>query len=66
MARKYKRLTYFDRRQIERLCKADKGVREIAQAMGVHRATMYHELQRGGAGGGDLKKYSADMAQRAI
>lgn len=66
MARKYKRLSYEDRRTIEAMCRSGKKADEIAAALDVHRATVYHELQRGGAGGGNRKQYSADMAQRAI
>lgn len=66
MARKYKRLSYEDRKEIEAMCKAGKKAREIAEAMNVHRATIYHELDRGGAANGKRQQYSADMAQRAI
>lgn len=66
MARKYKRLSYEDRKTIEEMCWNGKKADEIAAAMDVHRATIYHELQRGGAGGGNRQQYSADMAQRAI
>lgn len=41
MARKYKRLSYEDRKEIEAMCKAGKKVSEIAAAMDVHRATVY-------------------------
>ena len=63
MARKYKRLNYEDRKAIEAMCKR---AEEIAEAMDVHRATIYHELKRGGAENGNRKQYSADMAQKAI
>lgn len=66
MARKYKRLNYEDRKAIEAMCKQGKRAEEIAEAMDVHRATIYHELKRGGAENGNRKRYSADMAQRAI
>ena len=66
MARKYTRLNYENRKTIEKMCKAGKRAEEIAEAMNVHRATIYHELQRGGAGNGNRHEYSADMAQRAI
>lgn len=66
MARKYKRLSYEDRRTIEAMCRSGKKADEIAAALDVHRATVYHELQRGGAGHGRRQQYSADMAQRAI
>ena len=51
MPRKYKRLSYEDRKTIEEMCRNGKKADEIAEAMDVHRATIYHELQRGGAGG---------------
>lgn len=66
MARKYKRLNYEDRRRIEAMCKSGKRVAEIAEATGVHRATIYTELERGGAGHGRWQQYSADTAQKAI
>lgn len=66
MARKYKRLGYEDRKAIERMCKSGIKVDGIAEAMNVHRATIYHELQRGGAGGGNREQYSAELAQRTI
>ena len=51
MARKYKRLNYEDRKAIEAMCKQGKRAEEIAEAMDVHRATIYHELKRGGTEG---------------
>ena len=66
VARKYKRLNYEDRKAIEAMCKQGKRAEEIAEAMDVHRATIYHELKRGGAENGNRKQYSADMAQKAI
>ena len=66
MARKYKRLNYEDRKAIEAMCKQGKRAEEIAEAMDVHRATIYHELKRGGAENGNRKQYSADMALKAI
>lgn len=55
MARKYKRLNYEDRKAIEAMCKQGKRAEEIAEAMDVHRATIYHELKRGGAENGNRK-----------
>lgn len=66
MARKYKRLSYEDRQRIEAMCKDDKKVDKIAEVVGVHRATIYHELARGGAENGNRQQYSAEIAQRAI
>ena len=62
MARKYKRLNYEDRKAIEAMCKQGKRAEEIAEAMDVHRATIYHELKRGGAENGNRKQYSADIS----
>lgn len=55
-----RRLNYEDRQKIEFM--AAKGVRviEIAESIGVHRATIYNELKRGGT------PYKADEAQRRI
>ncbi len=66
MARKYKRLSYTDRKNIEQMCKTGRKAEEIAEAMGVHRATIYHELQRGGAGSGNRQQYNAELAQQTI
>ena len=43
-----KRLNYADRQRIESMKKSGAKVTEIAQAVGVHRATIYNELKRGG------------------
>lgn len=66
MARKFKKLNYEDRKKIEAMCKENVKVIEMAKEMGVHRATIYHELTRGGAANGKRKLYSAEVAQRAI
>ncbi len=58
--KKYKRLTYEDRKKIEKLIQAGQTVDQIALIIGVHSATMYRELARGG------EPYRADVAQRAI
>ncbi len=51
---------YQDRKKIEEMEKAGKKVTEIAEAIGVHRATIYNELRRGGV------PYNADIAQRTV
>lgn len=66
MARKYKRLSYEDRKKIEAMCKAGSNAEAIADAVGVHRGTLYRELQRGGVENGKRQQYSAELAQRAI
>ena len=55
-----KRLNYADRQRIESMKKSGAKVTEIAQAVGVHRATIYNELTRGG------EPYRAEIAQRAL
>lgn len=55
-----KRLNFADRQQIESMRKAGAKVTDIAQAVGVHRATIYNELKRGG------EPYQAETAQRAL
>ena len=55
-----KRLNYADRQRIESMRKAGAKVTDIAQAVGVHRATIYNELKRGG------EPYRAETAQRAL
>lgn len=55
-----KRLNYADRQRIESMKKSGAKVKEIAQAVGVHRATIYNELKRGG------EPYRAEIAQRTL
>ena len=55
-----KRIAYQDRKKIEEMERAGKKVTEIAEAIGVHQATIYNELRRGGT------PYSADVAQRTV
>ncbi len=63
MARKYKRLRYEDRRTIEKMLKAGDSVVMIAGALGVHRDTIYKELNRSGT---DQHTYTADIAQATL
>ena len=44
----YKRIGFEDRKKIEALNAQGKTVDEMAMAIGVHSATMYRELARGG------------------
>ena len=55
-----RRLKYEDRKKIEEM--AANGVRVviIADTIGVHRATIYNELKRGGI------PYKAEVAQRTV
>lgn len=63
MARKYKRLRYEDRRTIEKMLKAGDSVVAIAEALGVHRDTIYKEFNRSGT---DQRTYTADVAQATL
>lgn len=47
MRKERKRLDFADRKRIEAMKNSGVKVTEIAQAVGVHRATIYHELKRG-------------------
>lgn len=63
MARKYKRLKYADRQTIEKMLKAGKSISVIAEAIGVHRDTIYKEFSRSGT---DQHTYTADTAQATL
>lgn len=54
MRKERKRLDFADRKRIEAMKNSGVKVTEIAQAVGVHRATIYHELKRGGMGIGTV------------
>ncbi|HJB47288.1 MAG TPA: helix-turn-helix domain-containing protein [Candidatus Mediterraneibacter surreyensis] len=56
----YKRLKFEDRKKIEALYAQGKTVDEIALIIGVHSATMYRELERGG------EPYRAEVAQKSV
>lgn len=66
MARRYKKLSYTDRLRIQEMCAEGVKPKDIAEKIGVHRATLYTELSRGGAAGGNIRAYRADVAQKAI
>ena len=55
-----RRLNFTDRQTIEKMHTAGVKVSDIAIAVGVHRATIYNELKRGG------EPYRAEVAQRAL
>lgn len=60
-------MRYADRKRIEEMWLEEKSVKEIAEAVGAHRASVYKELQRGETGEYDRnqrREYSADLAQR--
>lgn len=56
----HKRLKFEDRKQIEQLTTQGKTVEEMAFIVGVHTATMYRELRRGG------EPYRAEVAQKNV
>lgn len=60
MRKKVKRLTYEDRNVIEKMNTEKAKIKDIADIIGVHRATVYKELKRGGT------PYKADIAQKTI
>lgn len=55
-----KRLKYEDRKEIEKMKNDGARVVVIAEKIGVHRATIYNELKRGGT------PYRAEVAQKTI
>ena len=62
-------LTFEDRKSFEALYTAGAALPEIAAKLGVHLATIYRELTRGGTGeldGNGRNGYSAGIAQRNI
>ncbi|MDO4622625.1 MAG: helix-turn-helix domain-containing protein [Eubacteriales bacterium] len=60
MRKERKCITYTDRKKIEKLIKAGASAVEIAESIGIHRATVYRELQRGGT------PYKAITAQKTV
>ena len=70
MARKkYKLLSYNDRKRLEVMYLNNERPSDIAAKLGVHTATVYKELQRGNTGNFDKNlrsEYSAEVAQRTI
>lgn len=61
--RKYKRLHFEDRQTIEEMQAAGRSVKEIAEALGTHRDTIYREFKRCGA---ELGTYTAVAGQQAL
>ncbi len=73
--RKYKRINYTDRKKIKGMLDVGCNVEFIAYSIGVNRATIYRELERGGVKKDVLKQhrydrykdlYDPDTAQKAI
>lgn len=65
----YKYLTLADRIKLERLYSNGDRPQDIADAIGVHVATVYKELKRGDTGELDRNMrqgYSAELAQRRL
>lgn len=61
--RKYKRLSFEDRKKIEAMSKQGKKIKEIAEVLGTHRDTIYKELKRCNA---TQKTYTAAAGQQAL
>ena len=57
---KYKRITYSERKRIEKMYKNNVDIATIALDIGVARQTIYREIKRGQDENGD---YNADVAQ---
>lgn len=55
-----KRLNFSDRQIIEKMHESGEKICNIANAVGVHRATIYNELKRGG------EPYRAETAQKTL
>lgn len=63
MGKSYKKLTYVDRKEIERMSAERKPPKAMAAVTGVHIATIYRELQRGKDAEGN---YKAEIAQKTL
>lgn len=69
MVGNYRYLTFEDRKQIEAWHARGDRPLEMAARLGVHTATIYHELQRGYTGAFDAEQrevYSAERAQKSV
>lgn len=62
MARKYKYLTYADRKKIETMIKEGISSAKIAEAIGVHSGTIYREIKAGGG----RQNYNAQKVQSML
>lgn len=63
MKRRYKKLTYKDRQQIEQMRASGTNPKTIAEATGTCYQTIYRELQRGKDENGE---YRAEIAQKNL
>lgn len=59
--KKYKRITYEDRKIIESMIQEGKPRLDIAFVIGIHTSTLDRELKRGG-----YPDYTADKAQKKL
>lgn len=69
MSGKYRYLSFQDRLKIEKWYGAGDRPLDIASRLGVHTATIYHELKRGYTGELDRNKrdgYNAGIAQQRV
>lgn len=67
--KKYRYLTFEDRKKIEKWYSDGVKPADIAEKLKVHTATVYHELNRGYTGQEDKSfrpQYKAETAQKAI
>jgi IS30 family transposase len=58
-----RKIHYAERQRIEEMAKNGSSVAEIAEALGVHRYTVYNEFNRCGC---TRKNYTADRGQKAL
>lgn len=61
-----KKMSYPQRLVLQKLTEAGKSLEDIAYIMQVSRATIYRELERGGANPQQIDRYSAEEAQRKL
>jgi len=69
MARNYKIISMSERKTIEQMYLAGDRPANIAKSLGVHTATIYHELKRGATGNLDINQrpeYCPQTAQRNL
>lgn len=65
----YKYLTFQDRKVLSKLYLDEVPIREIAERIGVHKATIYYELERGYSGREDKNhrpEYDPALGQRKV
>lgn len=65
----YRYLTFQDRKVLSKLYLEEVPIREIAERIGVHKATIYNELMRGYTGREDKNRrpeYDPTLGQREV